>query len=49
MTDLGITFRTQLGPNGASNGCVSFRDYYAFLNAYRSMGIRKLAVVARID
>jgi hypothetical protein len=38
-----------LGPNGDSNGCVSFRDYYAFLNAYRSMGIRKLAVVARID
>jgi hypothetical protein len=38
-----------LGPNGDSNGCVSFRDYYAFLNAYRNMGIRKLAVVARID
>jgi hypothetical protein len=38
-----------LGSNGASNGCVSFRDYSAFLNAYRNMGIRKLAVVARID
>jgi hypothetical protein len=38
-----------LGPNGDSNGCVSFRDYNAFLNAYRSLGIRKLAVVARID
>ncbi len=38
-----------LGPNGASNGCVSFKDYYAFLNAYRTMGIKKLAVVARID
>lgn len=38
-----------LGPNGASNGCVSFRDYEAFLNAYRYKGIRKLAVVARID
>jgi Protein of unknown function (DUF2778) len=38
-----------LGPNGDSNGCVSFKDYYAFLNAYRNMGIRKLAVVARID
>jgi len=38
-----------LGPNGDSNGCVSFRDYYAFLNAYRNMGIRKLAVVARVE
>ena len=38
-----------LGPNGDSNGCVSFRDYNAFLNAYRSQGIRKLAVVARVD
>ena len=38
-----------LGPNGDSNGCVSFRDYNAFLSAYHNMGIRKLAVVARID
>jgi hypothetical protein len=38
-----------LGPNGDSNGCVSFRDYSAFLNAYRNMGIRKLAVVARVE
>jgi len=38
-----------LGPNGDSNGCVSFRDYYAFLNAYRNMGIRKLAVLARVE
>jgi len=38
-----------LGPNGDSNGCVSFRDYYAFLNAYRNLGIRKLAVVARVE
>jgi hypothetical protein len=38
-----------LGPNGDSNGCVSFRDYNAFLNAYRSQGIRKLAVVARVE
>jgi hypothetical protein len=37
-----------LGPKGDSNGCVSFRDYNTFLNAYRNMGIRKLAVVARI-
>lgn len=38
-----------LGPNGDSNGCVSFKDYNAFLSAYHNQGIRKLAVVARID
>jgi hypothetical protein len=38
-----------LGPNGDSNGCVSFRDYYAFLDAYKNKGIRKLAVVARVQ
>jgi hypothetical protein len=38
-----------LGPNGDSNGCVSFRDYNAFLEAYRNKGIRKLAVLARIE
>jgi hypothetical protein len=37
-----------LGPNGDSNGCVSFRDYNAFLNAYRNQGIRRLAVVAHL-
>ncbi|MGY3444588.1 tlde1 domain-containing protein [Bradyrhizobium sp. USDA 4473] len=38
-----------LGPNGDSNGCVSFKDYYAFLDAYRNKGIRRLAVLARIQ
>jgi hypothetical protein len=38
-----------LGPNGDSNGCVSFKDYNAFLNAYRNQGIRKLAVLTRIE
>jgi hypothetical protein len=38
-----------LGPNGDSNGCVSFRDYNAFLNAYRNQGIKKLAVVVRVE
>jgi hypothetical protein len=38
-----------LGPNGDSNGCVSFRDYNAFLEAYRSKGIRRLAVLARVQ
>jgi hypothetical protein len=38
-----------LGPNGDSNGCVSFKDYDAFLHAYRSGGIKRLAVVARVE
>jgi type VI secretion system (T6SS) effector TldE1-like protein len=38
-----------LGANGDSNGCVSFRDYNAFLSAYHNMGIRKLAVVAHVE
>jgi hypothetical protein len=38
-----------LGPNGDSNGCVSFKDYNAFLNAYRNQGIKRLAVVARLE
>ncbi|HET6840003.1 MAG TPA: tlde1 domain-containing protein [Bradyrhizobium sp.] len=38
-----------LGPNGDSNGCVSFKDYDAFLNAYRNQGIKRLAVVARVE
>lgn len=37
-----------LGPNGDSNGCVSFRDYYAFLRAYQSGMVKRLAVVARM-
>ncbi|MBN8989737.1 MAG: DUF2778 domain-containing protein [Rhizobiales bacterium] len=38
-----------LGARGDSNGCVSFKDYYAFLDAYRNQGIRRLAVLARIE
>jgi hypothetical protein len=37
-----------LGPNGDSNGCVSFRDYDAFLRAYQNGQVKKLAVVAKI-
>ncbi len=36
-----------LGPNGDSNGCVSFRNYNAFLQAYESGAVRRLVVVAR--
>lgn len=38
-----------LGPNGDSNGCVSFKDYDAFLRAYRNGGIKRLAVVAKVE
>jgi Protein of unknown function (DUF2778) len=37
-----------LGPNGDSNGCVSFRDYDAFLRAYQNGQVKKLAVVAKL-
>jgi hypothetical protein len=38
-----------LGPHGDSNGCVSFRNYQAFLQAYQSGVIRRLAVVASLN
>jgi hypothetical protein len=38
-----------LGPNGDSNGCVSFRNYQAFLQAYQNGEIRRLAVVASVN
>ena len=37
-----------LGPNGDSNGCVSVKDYEAFLRAYQNGQINKLAVVAKL-
>jgi hypothetical protein len=37
-----------LGPNGDSNGCVSFKDYEAFLRAFREGQVRRLAVVAKL-
>ena len=38
-----------LGPNGDSNGCVSFKDYDAFLAAYQSGEVKRLAVVASLN
>ena len=38
-----------LGARGDSNGCVSFKDYYAFLDAYKNKGIRRLAVLAKVQ
>jgi hypothetical protein len=37
-----------LGPNGDSNGCVSIKDYDAFLQAYLDHKIKRLAVVASL-
>jgi hypothetical protein len=38
-----------LGPNGDSNGCVVFKNYNAFLQAFESGEVKHLAVVAHID
>jgi hypothetical protein len=38
-----------LGPNGDSNGCVSFKDYNRFLQAYRNGTVKRLVVVAKLD
>ncbi len=35
-----------LGPNGDSNGCVSFKTYDVFLRAFQSGTVKRLAVVA---
>jgi len=37
-----------LGPSGQSNGCVSFRDYNRFLNAFLSGQVKRLKVVASL-
>jgi hypothetical protein len=36
-----------LGPNGDSNGCVSFKNYDAFLRAFENGEVKRLAVVAQ--
>lgn len=38
-----------LGPNGDSNGCVSFKDYDAFVRAYDRGEITHLVVVSRLS
>ena len=37
-----------LGPNGDSNGCVSFKNYDAFLQAYLDHKVKRLAVVTSL-
>jgi hypothetical protein len=38
-----------LGPNGQSNGCVSFKDYDEFLAAFRRGEFNRMVVVQRLD
>jgi hypothetical protein len=38
-----------LGPNGDSNGCVSFKDYDAFIRAYDNGEVKHLVVVPRLS
>lgn len=38
-----------LGSRGDSNGCVSFKNYNAFLQAYNNNKVKRLAVVAHLD
>ncbi len=38
-----------LGPNGQSNGCVSLKDYDAFLAAFRRGEFNRIVVVERLD
>jgi hypothetical protein len=38
-----------LGPNGQSNGCVSFKDYPRFLRAFLRGEVDRMTVVLRLD
>ncbi len=44
-----LTHNYLLGPNGQSNGCVSFKDYDAFLRAYKDGKVKRMIVVASLD
>jgi hypothetical protein len=43
-----LTHTYMLGPRGDSNGCVSFKDYAAFLQAYKKGLIKRMVVVAKL-
>ncbi|MBV9955703.1 MAG: DUF2778 domain-containing protein [Pseudolabrys sp.] len=38
-----------LGPNGQSHGCISFKNYGAFLDAFKAGQINRIAVIAKLD
>jgi hypothetical protein len=38
-----------LGPSGQSNGCISFKDYDEFLDAFKAGKVNRIAVIAKLD
>jgi hypothetical protein len=38
-----------LGPNGQSNGCVSFKDYSKFLTAFKRGEVERMVVVSKLE
>jgi hypothetical protein len=44
-----LTHTYLLGPRGDSNGCISFRDYDAFLRAYENGKVKRMVVVASVN
>lgn len=43
-----LTHSYLIGPNGESNGCVSFKDYDAFLKAFTNGDVKRLVVVKSV-
>jgi len=44
-----LTHSYLLGPNGDSNGCISFKEYDKFIQAYRRGEVKRIVVVAKLD
>lgn len=44
-----LTHTYMLGPRGDSNGCVSFKDYDAFLRAFKNGSVKRMVVVAKLS
>ncbi len=44
-----LAHKYMLGPNGDSNGCVSFKNYNAFLQAIQNGEVKRLVVVTRLN
>ena len=44
-----LTHTYLLGPRGDSNGCISFKDYDAFLRAYQNGKVKRMVVVASVN
>ena len=44
-----LTHSYLLGPNGDSNGCISFKEYDKFISAYRRGEVKRIVVVASLN